>query len=154
MEKGFYHAATGYWQTTDEPSQVILDGYPEGTVEVPLKPGSDYDWDGSQWVPPPAPTPEEILHEQMRALEAAVQAHIDATARARGYRHGDSAALHALDPRPEWAAEGAAFTAWRSAVWSFVYDWLARVQAGNAAPPEDAAALVAALPPIAWIAAP
>lgn len=60
------------------------------------------------------------------------------------------AVVTALDPRPEWAAEGAAFTAWRSAVWSFVYDWLARVQAGNAAPPEDAAALVAALPPMVW----
>jgi len=104
----------------------------------------------SPWVPPPAPTPEEILREQMRALEGAVQAHIDATARARGYRHGDSAALHALDPRPEWAAEGAAFTAWRSAVWSFVYDWLARVQAGNAAPPESPEALIAALPPMVW----
>jgi len=110
----------------------------------------------------PQPTGAEIAAKlaelqaraQMLALEAAVQAHIDATARARGYRHGDSAALHALDPRPEWAAEGAAFTAWRSAVWSFVYDWLAQVQAGKAAPPESPEALIAALPPIAWIAAP
>ena len=60
MEKGFYHAAIGYWQTTNDPSQEILDGYPEGTVEVPLKPGSDYDWDGSQWVHTP-PDPAEVL---------------------------------------------------------------------------------------------
>jgi len=150
MERAFFHPSEGVWIAIDDPSPEILASYPAGTQEIPPPPGPDHQWTGDAWVPPPAPTPEEILHEQMRALEAAVQAHIDATARARGYRHGDSAALHALDPRPEWAAEGAAFTAWRSAVWSFVYDWLARVQAGNAAPPEDAAALVAALPPMVW----
>jgi len=50
MEHGFYHPSRGYWQTNSEPPQRVLDGYPEGTVEVPLKPGSDYEWDGSQWV--------------------------------------------------------------------------------------------------------
>jgi len=41
MEHGFYHPSRGYWQTNSEPPQHVLDGYPEGTVEVPLKPGSD-----------------------------------------------------------------------------------------------------------------
>lgn len=50
MEIGFYHPARGYWQTTNEPLQKVLDSYPPGWVRVPLKPGSDYDWDGSAWV--------------------------------------------------------------------------------------------------------
>jgi len=69
MEKGFYHSDIGYWQTVSEPSQEILDSYPDGTVEVPLKPGADYEWKNKKWVhvPPPEPTPEE-LRAQMPPL--------------------------------------------------------------------------------------
>jgi hypothetical protein len=52
MEKGFYHPSTGYWQTNSEPSKEVLSTYPEGTQEVPIKPGSGYQYDGTQWVPP------------------------------------------------------------------------------------------------------
>lgn len=151
MERAFFHTSEGVWIAIDDPSPEILASYPAGTQEIPLPPGPDHQWTGDAWVHiPPGPPPVPQAVSRFQALEAAVQAHIDATARARGYRHGDSAALHALDPRPEWAAEGAAFTAWRSAVWSFVYDWLAQVQAGEAAPPESAEALIAALPPMVW----
>lgn len=60
MEHGFYHPERGYWQMTGDVSQHILDGYPEGTVEVPLKPGPHHDWDGSKWVHAP-PDPADIL---------------------------------------------------------------------------------------------
>lgn len=50
MEKGFFHPNRGYWQTLSEPSQRILDSYPEGTVEIPLRPQGNFEWDGSQWV--------------------------------------------------------------------------------------------------------
>lgn len=58
---GFFHPSRGYWQTISEPSAEILATYPEGTIEVPLKPGADHDWIGGAWVhnPPPPPTPEE-----------------------------------------------------------------------------------------------
>jgi hypothetical protein len=61
MEKGFFHPDRGYWQTISEPSAEILATYPEGTVEVPLKPHANCEWDGSTWVdvPPPPPTAEE-----------------------------------------------------------------------------------------------
>lgn len=52
MDKGFFHPSRGYWQTIGEPPQHILDGYPEGTVEVPLKPGADHEWNGKEWLPP------------------------------------------------------------------------------------------------------
>jgi len=74
MEKGFYHPARGYWQTTNEPPQNILDGYPEGTVEVPLKPGAGKEWDGSAWVDDPdyaepSNVPSEITKVQfVRAM--------------------------------------------------------------------------------------
>ena len=61
MEHGFFHPSRGYWQTISEPSAEVLASYPEGTVEVPLKPGADYEWQNGAWVhvPPPTPTPEE-----------------------------------------------------------------------------------------------
>lgn len=49
MEHGFYHPEAGYWQTTDDVPQHILNGYPEGTVEIPLKPGENYNWNGTTW---------------------------------------------------------------------------------------------------------
>jgi hypothetical protein len=84
------------------------------------------------------------------AYRRAVQAHVDATAQARGYDSGVSAASYAGDPNPAWAAEAAAFIAWRSAVWVVVFDMLADVQAGTAAAPESPAALIATLPAMVW----
>lgn len=52
MEKGFYHPSVGYWQTISDVPDFIRDTYPEGTVEVPLKPGDGYEYSGSEWVPP------------------------------------------------------------------------------------------------------
>jgi hypothetical protein len=58
MEKGFFHPSRGYWQTTNTPSASVLASYPEGTVEVPLKPGADFEWVNGAWQPtPPAPPP-------------------------------------------------------------------------------------------------
>lgn len=69
MEKGFFHPNRGYWQTTNEPPQHILDGYPEGTIEVPIKPGQDYEWQGDEWVLIP-PDPAEVLAAAKAALAA------------------------------------------------------------------------------------
>ena len=49
MEHGYFHTSRGYWQTTGEPPQHILDGYPTGTVEVPLKPSALHQWNGTAW---------------------------------------------------------------------------------------------------------
>ncbi len=60
MEKGYFHKDRGYWQTMGD---VPLDHphfLPEGTVEVPLKPGPDYRWntENMEWVKAPAPAPD------------------------------------------------------------------------------------------------
>ena len=53
MEKGFFHPEVGYWQAISTPSADVIASYPEGTVEVPLIPGSNFEWDGSSWLSAP-----------------------------------------------------------------------------------------------------
>lgn len=57
MEKGFFHPTRGYWQTIDEPSADEIAAHPVGTIEVPIKPGADFEWRNGKWVfvEPPAP---------------------------------------------------------------------------------------------------
>jgi hypothetical protein len=50
MEQGFYHPDRGYWQAISTPSEEVLDSYPEGTIQVPLRPGPEYTWNGSEWI--------------------------------------------------------------------------------------------------------
>ena len=52
MEKGFYHKDRGYWQVTGEVPDHIRQSYPAGTIEVPVKPGDGYEFNGVSWVPP------------------------------------------------------------------------------------------------------
>ena len=73
MERGFYHPDRGYWQTTGEPSEDILTSYPEGTIEVPIKPGSGYEWTGDAWTyvePPVAPAPSLTRRQLLLGLLA------------------------------------------------------------------------------------
>ena len=67
MEHGFFHPERGYWQTTGEPSAEILATYPAGTVEVPLKPGADYEWQDGAWVHVP-PDPAEALTAEREGM--------------------------------------------------------------------------------------
>ncbi len=80
--------------------------------------------------------------------EAAIQRHIDATAGQRGYSSGVSCASYAASTVPGFAAEAAAFIAWRDAVWISVHAQLAAVQAGAPAP--SVRGLIAALPAMEW----
>ena len=101
-------------------------------------------------LPPPEPTPEEILAAQIAAFRRAVQAHVDATAGQRDYDSGNSLASYTSSTVEAWRAEAEAFVAWRDAVWTFVIDRLAQVEAGEAEPPETAEALITLLPGIDW----
>lgn len=76
MEIGFYHHDRGYWQTTGMPRQSVLDSYPEGTVQIELKPSPDHEWDGSAWVPfSRVITADEVNRERDKRINA-------------GFRHG------------------------------------------------------------------
>ncbi len=71
MEKGFFHPDRGYWQTVSEPTAETLATYPAGTVEVPLKPGANFDWVDGEWsaiAPPPASVPDLSFAQLMIGL--------------------------------------------------------------------------------------
>lgn len=82
----------------------------------------------------------------------AIQAHIDATAHARGYGNGALLASYVASTVPAWAAEAQTFIKWRDAVWLAAYGLLGAVKAGEAAAP-DLPALIGNLPAIVWPAA-
>lgn len=90
----------------------------------------------------PAPTPEQIV----AAIADAVQAHMDAAAKAAGYDDVKSAVTYAEEPAvPRFQQEGRAFRAWRSLVWAKCYELLDAVQAGTR-PPMTAEQVIAELP--------
>ena len=80
---------------------------------------------------------------------AAIQSHIDATAKARGYNGPATLASYVASTIPAWAAEAQAFVAWRDAVWIYAYGELAKVQAGQRTQP-TVDEIVSELVPIVW----
>lgn len=83
------------------------------------------------------------------AYTAAVQAHIDAVARAKDYDSGISLAGYKGSQVPAYAADADAFTAWRDPLWVFAFETLAAVQSGQMAQP-TIAELIAMLPEPPW----
>lgn len=79
----------------------------------------------------------------------AIQAHIDAEARSRGYADGFAISSYVASTVPQWAAEATAFVAWRDAVWLYAYQELEKVNSGQR-PWPALAALVAELPNMNW----
>lgn len=136
--------------TTDGAIDIVYlyDPRPEiPAIEIPVDAFPGYvQASPDRWVAPDIPrTQAEIV----ASASAAVQAHIDATARGRGYDSGLSCASYDGDPSPIFDAEAKAFKAWRSSVWTSCYATLADVEAGTKVAP-SAADLVAGLPVIAW----
>lgn len=86
--------------------------------------------------------------QRQAALVAAVQAHLDATARGLGYDSIHAAATYADEPAvPRFQAEGRALRAWRSQVWDACHAILAGVV--NGVITDEPAELVRQLPPFA-----
>lgn len=94
-------------------------------------------------------TRPETAPEAEARLAAAVQAHIDATAKSKNYTDGNSCASYTTSTKATWRAEAEAFVAWRDAVWTSVYATMAAVEAGTE-PAPTAAELIAGLPAISW----
>lgn len=109
------------------------------------------------WTPNPAIT---VTAEQKAAaaqaelveqFRAAIQSHVDETARSRRYDSGNSLASYVASTNPTWAAEAAAFVAWRDAVWAYAYAELDKV---TAVPPQrevpTVETFIAELPAMVW----
>ena len=97
-----------------------------------------------------AATAEQIAAGQpptVAGAVSAIQAALDAAAKAHGYDNIVSACSYAAQATgAPFQAEGAAFLAWRSAVWTQAYAVLAQVTAGTV-PLMTPAQAVAAMPP-------
>ncbi len=81
-------------------------------------------------------------------LVSAIERHVDSVAREREFDNAADAASYVNSTVAQWAAEAAAFVAWRDAVWIHTYAELEKVEAGQRAP--TVAALTAELSSIAW----
>ena len=101
---------------------------------------------------PSLPPTEPIVvdpAETIALLTIAVQEHLDAWARARGYDSILSACSYAASTDARFGPEGRAAVAARDAMWAACYLILAAVEAGTHEIPTEES-LIAALPPLAW----
>ena len=88
----------------------------------------DWFWDGSTVRPSLPPTPDQI----QAMFTSAVQAHMDAAARSRGFDDIKSAVTYADEPAvPSFQADGQRFRAWRSLSWQKCYEVMAAVRDGT-----------------------
>ncbi|MET3459830.1 hypothetical protein [Variovorax atrisoli] len=96
---------------------------------------------GGQADQPPQPS----FEQRKVALLAAVDAYLNAAAKAKGYDSIITAALRAALPASPFHDEGVAFGTWMDAVYAQCYQVLANVQANEIAEPDEAQ-LIAMLP--------
>ena len=93
--------------------------------------------------------PTKAFASAQARLTVAVQAHLDATARARSYDSALSCVSYIDSTVAAYRAEAAAMRDWRDAVWTRCYELLAEVQAGTRPIPTESE-LIALLPTIVW----
>jgi hypothetical protein len=84
-----------------------------------------------------------------RLFSDAIEAHIEAVAKARGYADATRLASYVSSGVSQWASEALAFAGWRDEVWLHAYAELAKVQAGERAEP-TIEAFIGELPAISW----
>lgn len=98
------------------------------------------------------PTPYAASVPSVDDYDAAIQAMIDAAARAKDYRDGFALATYATST--VFGADAQAFIPWRDAVWTYVYAQLAAVLAGQRTQPsiEDFLTEIEAQHPAPWVA--
>jgi hypothetical protein len=107
--------------------------------------GQTLDWSGSG-APVVAAISAATLAAQAEALlSAAIQAHIDAPAKAWGYDDARSAVSYVGDPFPAFNAEGVAIQTFRSECWAMAREVQQEVLAGERAMP-TVAEMLALLP--------
>ncbi|MCB1397000.1 MAG: hypothetical protein H6898_09820 [Rhodobacter sp.] len=77
-------------------------------------------------------------------IAAAIDAHVEAQARALGYNSAANCAGYRDSTVEAWASEALAFIAWRDAVWQEAFQMQAAAQPGQGIPGVEA--VLAALP--------
>ena len=97
------------------------------------------------YVPPAPPS----IEEQIAVFDAALVAHLDATARERRYDNRVTCGLRAGYPGP-FQAEGMAFAGWMDQCNALAYQLLAEVVAGTRPLPSSPQALIDLMPAMVW----
>ena len=97
------------------------------------------------YVPPAPPS----IEEQIAVFDAALVAHLDATARQRRYDNRVTCGLRAGYPGP-FQAEGIAFAGWMDQCNALAYQLLAEVVAGTRPLPSSPQALIDLMPAMVW----
>ena len=92
----------------------------------------------------PADLEAEAQVRAMASITHAIDAHVEAQAKALDYNSAAHLASYVASSVPEWASEAQAFVAWRDSVWQAAIAMLADAEASGEAPSvED---VIAALP--------
>jgi len=111
------------------------------------------EWTGGSWVDEEAAQLEaELAAQTLSNIEAAIDRHITATAKAKGYNSTESCLSYIGDANPQWDAEAVAFKAWRSQCWEYVIAERAKIDAlqRTIPTPEEAVAEIELLYPMVW----
>jgi len=108
-------------------------------------------WDGSTFTKPVEPilTPEEYEARAITLFSTAVQDHLDNEARAHVYDGILSLCTYVSSPSEKFSSEGMAGVSWRDACWSYTYQVLGAVKAGERTEP-TVEELIAELPDMVW----
>jgi len=122
----------------------VPDGVPFRIIDATdLPPGSAWVWAEE------GPITAFVAEQSIATFTAAIDAHVESTARAKQYNSAAHLASYVASTVPTWAAEAQAFVAWRDAVWLFALAEMQVIQAGDK-PVPTIADLVASLPEIEW----
>lgn len=81
--------------------------------------------------------------------QLAIQSLVDITAISRQYADGVTLASYSASTNPTWAAQAAAFMAWRDKVWLYAYTELGKVTSGQR-PQPSISEFISELPIIVW----
>lgn len=133
-----------------EPGVFLIPANATGLVPPDVPPGKYAAFDGERWqlLDDVGPVPEVIAETPEQTIaryEAALDAHLDATARMHRYDNRFTFALRAAYPGP-WHDDGVAFASWMDACNAQAYTLLQSVMAGEAEMPEIADFLAAFQP--------
>ena len=125
------------------PRMIFDAGYASMFIQVPDEAQAGWLYDGTTLSAPPAPA------LTVADFDAALTAHLDATAQARQYDNRITCMVRAGFPGP-FQAEGIAFATWCDTCNALAYTLLANVQAGTRPLPATTQALIDTLPPMVW----
>lgn len=121
----------------DDMDGAALHLLPVGCVQIT-------DEEAAQLLAPPPPTPQELL----KAIEQAIEIHMDAVAQSKRYDNRDSCRLYAGYVNP-FQAEATAFGEWVAQCWLVSNQAQAAIIAGTRTIPTPAEAILE-LPVMVW----